>query len=228
MKSTFTTLFTFLLFTFYGFAQNNCSKFYPMDEGTTFQYTNYSKKGKVSGIIDHSIIDNRTENGNEVVSMTSKMSDKKGKLILESSHDITCNGDGVFIDYKSLVSPQMMDQFGKFDYEISGTNLELPNNLSVGLELPDSSMNMVVSMGITMNITVTIKDRKVVAQESITTPSGTYDCYVLTSTLDMDMMMKIEGSSKQWIAEGVGMVKQESYDDKGNITGYSELTKFEN
>ena len=228
MKLIFTTLIAFFLFTSFGFAQNNCSKFYPMDEGTIFQYTNYSKKGKISGIIDHSITDNRTENGNEVVSMTSKMSDKKGKLILESSHDITCNGDVVFIDYKSLISPQMMSQFGEFDYEVSGTNLELPNNLSVGLELPDSSMNMIVSMGITMNITVTIKDRKVVGQESITTPSGTYDCYVLTSTLDMDMMMKIEGSSKQWIAEGVGMVKQESYDDKGKQTGYSELTKFEN
>ena len=228
MKSIFTTLITCCLFTFFGYAQSECSKYYPMEEGTTFQYTNYSKKGKIAGILDHAITDNRIEDGNEVVSMNTKMSDKKGDLIMESSHKVTCTGEGISIDFKSMMNPQMMSQFGKFDYEITGTNLELPNDLSVGLELPDSSMKMVVNMGMTMNILVTIKDRKVIGQESVTTPSGTYDCYVLTSTLDMDMMMKIEGSSKQWIAEGIGMVKQESYDDKGNLTGYSELTKFEN
>ncbi len=228
MKLLFTTLITFCLFTFYAFSQNTCSKYYPMEEGTTFQYTNYSKKGKVSGIIDHSIINSRTENNNEVVTMTSKMSDKKGELVVESSHDITCSGDGVSIDFKSMVSPQMMSQFQTFDYEITGEDLELPNDLTIGLELPDASMKMVVNMGVVMNIKVTIKNRKVIGQESITTPSGTYNCYVLTSTLDMDMMMNIEGSSKQWIAEGVGMVKQESYDDNGNLSGYSELTKFEN
>ena len=42
------------------------------------------------------------------------------------------------------------------------------------------------------------------------------------------MMTKIEGISKQWITEGVGMVKQETYDGNRNLTSYSELTKFEN
>lgn len=226
MKSFLTTIITCCFFTLIGFSQNTCSKYYPMEVGTTFQYTNYSKKGKVSGILDHSIINSRIENSNKIVTMTSKMSDKNGELVVESSHDITCSGDGVSIDFKSMVSPQMMNQFQTFDYEITGENLELPNDLSIGLELPNASMKMVVNMGMTMNIKVTIKDRKVIGQESVTTPTGTYDCYVLTSTLDMDMMMNIEGSSKQWIAEGIGMVKQESYDDKGNLSGYSELTKF--
>ena len=226
MKKSTLYLIVCILITTISFSQNNCSKYYPMDEGTTFQYTNYSKNGKISGIIDHSIVNNRIEDGNEVVSMTTKMSDKKGELIMESSHNITCTGDGISIDFKSMMNPQLMTQFGKFDYEITGTNLELPNDLSVGLELPDSSMKLVVNMGMSMNVLVTVKDRKVIGEESVTTPSGTYDCYILTSTLDIDMMLKIEGSSKQWIAEGIGMVKQESYDDNGKLTSYSELTKF--
>ena len=228
MKTFNISLITFLLFTSFVFSQNDCSKYYPMEEGTSFQYTNYSKKGKVSGILDHSIIDNRTENGNEVVTMSTKMSDKNGEQIMESSHNITCTEEGVSIDFKSMMNPQMLSQFGQFEYEITGTNLEMPNDLSVGLELPDASMKMVINMGMTMNVIVTIKDRKIIAKESVTTPSGTYDCFVLTSTLDLDMMTKIEGSSKQWITEGVGMVKQESYDANGNLSAYSELTKFEN
>ena len=228
MKSICTIIITLCFFSFSGYAQSECSKYYPMEEGTSFQITNYSKKGKVSGVLDYSITDNRVEDENEVVSMTTKMSDKKGELIMESSYNISCTGKGISIDFKSMMNPQMFSQFKQFDYEITGTNLEIPNDLSVGLELPDASMKMVVNMGMVMNILVTIKDRKVIAEESVTTPSGTYNCYVLTSTLDMDMMAKIEGSSKQWIAEGVGMVKQESYDANGNLTAYSELTEFNN
>lgn len=226
MKSLIFSIVTICLISSLSFSQSACSKYYPLEEGTTFQYTNYNKKGKVSSVINHSVTNNRTENGNEVVTMTTKMHDKKGELIIESAHDITCTGDGVSIDFESLANSQMFSQFENFEYEITGTNLELPNNLYVGLELSDATMNMKISVGITMNMVITIKDRKVIGEETITTPAGTFDCYVLTSTLDMDMMMKIEGSSKQWIAEGYGMVKQESFDNKGNLTGYSELTEF--
>ena len=41
------------------------------------------------------------------------------------------------------------------------------------------------------------------------------------------MIMNIEGSSKEWYAEGVGVVRSESYNKNGKLTGYSELTKFE-
>ena len=41
--------------------------------------------------------------------------------------------------------------------------------------------------------------------------------------LGMNMSM----SSKEWLAEGVGVVKSEEYDDKGKLFSKSVLTKFE-
>ncbi|MDX1328421.1 MAG: hypothetical protein R3299_12015, partial [Arenibacter sp.] len=38
-----------------GISQNNCSKFYPMEEGVSFQYTMSNKKGKPEGTTDYSI-----------------------------------------------------------------------------------------------------------------------------------------------------------------------------
>jgi len=35
-----------------------------------------------------------------------------------------------------------------------------------------------------------------------------------------------QSTSKQWIAEKVGMVKSENYDKRGNITSRSLLSKF--
>jgi len=226
MKTLLTTLITLLFVTSISIAQSNCSKYYPIKEGTSFQYTNYNKKGKISGFIDYNVADVRKNAGNTVATFEVTIKDKKEEQIMESSYDISCNGNGIVIDYKSMSNAQMMKQFENFEYEISGTDLELPNDLSVGQKLKDGNMNMVISMGITMELNITIKDRKIIKKETITTPAGTFECYVMTSTVEMDMMKLMKSSSKQWFAEGVGMVKQESYNESGKLTNNTVLTVF--
>ncbi len=120
-----------------------------------------------------------------------------------------------------------MEQFKEMDYEITGTNLDWPNDLSVGQTLPDSNMNMKISMGgMNMNMVLTVKDRKVTGKEKITTPAGTFDCFVIAYDTNVEMMgTSHKSSSKQWIAEGVGLVKQEDT-QKGKVENTSLLTAF--
>jgi len=40
------------------------------------------------------------------------------------------------------------------------------------------------------------------------------------------MVVKIEATSKEWYAENVGIVRSESYNKKGKLTGYDVLTKL--
>jgi len=226
MKKNLLISFALCLITFTGLAQSGCSKFYPFDEGTTFQITNYSKKGKSLGTIDYVITNSRTIDGAEVVTVTSQIKDEKGKLIVDSAYDVTCKDDLVSIDFKSMVSSKILDQYNDFETEITGTNLDLPNNLAVGQELPDSSLLMTINMGITMNMSIYITDRVVIAKEALTTPAGTFDCFVISYKTDLKMGIKRTGTSKLWITEGVGMVKQEEYNKKGKLMSSSELTAF--
>ncbi len=207
-------------------AQSGCSKYYPFKEGTKAEITSYDKKGKKAAIIDYTVL-NRTQTAQgEVATMQSTIKDEKGKLIAETEYDVTCDGNKISIDYKSMISPMMMEQFKNMDYDISGSDLEIPNNLSVGQTLPDAQMNMKISMsGINMNMELNITNRKVIGKENVTTPAGTYDCYVLTSDTTTKMGVTITSSSKQWIAEGVGMVKQEDYQN-GKVSSSSLLTSF--
>jgi len=230
MKLIITILITFCLFTFSGVAQNNCSKYYPMEEGTTFQYTNYDKKGKLSGTIDYTTTNYRKEGGLEIVTMKVNTKDKKGNKTVDFYYDISCDGNGISIDFKSLGNMGMLQQFEDMETEVTGTNIIIPNELSVGQELPDSEMKMKISMaGMSMNVDVITKDRKVIGEENLSTPAGTFNCFVLQTTTESNVMgKKMSYTTKGWIAEGVGMVKQESNDDSGNLTSYSELTKFEN
>lgn len=208
------------------FAQTGCSKFYPFKEGTKAEITSYDKKGKISAVVDYTILNRTQTSEGEVATMQSSIKDEKGELIAKTEYDVTCDGNKISIDYNSMVSPMMMEQFKNMEYDISGTDLEIPHNLSVGQELPDAQMNMKISMsGINMSMDMTITNRKVIGKEDITTPAGTFNCYVLTYDMNTKMGITQTSSSKQWIAEGVGMVKQEDY-QRGKVSSSSVLTKF--
>tara|TARA_R110000822_G_scaffold68195_4_gene165833 strand:- start:1809 stop:2501 length:693 start_codon:yes stop_codon:yes gene_type:complete len=208
----------------------NCSKYYPMEEGTSFQYTMTNKKGKTEGITDYSITNVENTGGVTTASMNMKFTDEKGKEIFVSDYKLSCTGDVVKIDYNSLVPAQMMKQYTDMgmEMEISGTDIELPNNLSVGQGLDDANVAMSIKMpGMNMNIKVDQLNRIVEKKESVNTPAGTYECYVITQdNVSETMGVKQTMQSKLWLAEGVGMVKQETYNKKGDLMSKSELTSF--
>ena len=150
----------------------NCSKYYPMEEGTSFQYTMTNKKGKTEGITDYSITNVENTGGVTTASMNMKFTDEKGKEIFVSDYKLSCTGDVVKIDYNSLVPAQMMKQYTDMgmEMEISGTDIELPNNLSVGQSLDDANVAMSIKMpGMNMNIKVDQLNR-IVEKKKVSPP----------------------------------------------------------
>lgn len=222
-------IFSCFLFTTTAFSQG-CSKFYPMEEGTSFQYTMTNKKGKTEGITDYSITNVENSGGVTTATMNMKFTDEKGKEIFVSDYKLSCTGDVVKIDYNSLVPAQMMQQYTDMgvELEISGTDIELPNELKVGQGLDDANVAIAIKMtGMNMNIKVDQLNRIVEKKESITTPAGTYECFVINQdNISETMGVKQTMQSKLWLAEDVGMVKQETYNKKGDLMSKSELTSF--
>ncbi|MBW8244559.1 hypothetical protein K1F50_17255 [Muricauda oceani] len=209
-------------------AQSGCSTYYPLVDGANFQYTNYDKKGREDGQINYAVTNVESSGDNVSATMMMEMVDKKGNTYT-SDYNIACEGNVVKIDFKSLMNEQMLSQMGDVEMDISGTDVELPNNLSVGQELPDANMQLKMKMGgaINMNTNVETINRKVEKQESVTTPAGTFDCYVVYSETKTKMMMANQTfPSRIWLAEGVGMVKQESYNKNGKLLGSMVLTQY--
>ncbi|HAH58211.1 MAG TPA: hypothetical protein DCL86_08700, partial [Bacteroidales bacterium] len=110
---------------------------------------------------------------------------------------------------------------------VDASDLAFPSRMEVGQTLPDGSVSMKVSGGMAMlNMTVNIINRKVEAFESITVPAGTFDCYKITYDTDVKSIVKVTTTTAEWIAKNVGMVRSETYDKKGKLTGYTVLSKF--
>ncbi len=226
MKKVFITLCLILMVSPYAISQN-CSKYYLLEEDATFQYTMYGKKGKSDGTIDYKVSDVNSDGSVTHAKMNMKIKDKKGKELTESSYNFSCSGDKVQIDFESLLNSDMMAQFQDMEVEVTGTDIELPNDLSVGQELPDASVTMQVGAGVTnINMTVNMVNRKVEKKEELTTPAGTFECYVIYSDNKTKMMMERNFPSRMWLTEGIGMVKTENYNQGGKVLSSTVLTAY--
>ncbi|MGB7396128.1 MAG: hypothetical protein WA913_17230 [Pricia sp.] len=229
MKKTITFALLTLLTSYFCFSQANCSKFYPLEEGVSVKYTMYDKKGKPDGTTDYQVT-SVTDSGSETqATMQIQFTDKKGKEVFDTDYAFTCTGSGVRIDYNSLMPTEMLEQFKDLEYEITGTDIEVPNDLSVGQNLEDANVTMSISMaGMNMDMSVDMVNRTVEKKESVTTPAGTFDCFVVYGDTESKVMGRSHTfPNRLWLAEGVGMVKQETYKEDGDLMSSMELTMLD-
>lgn len=215
---------------FLGHSQENCSRFYPLIQGATYEYSNANGKGKPDGTTVYTISEViPTPDGTQAI-FDLRFRDKREKDVYDTQYQVVCDGNILRIAYNTLMPSQMMEQYTNMgiDMDITGTDIELPNDLSVGQDLADAEIRMSINMnGIGMNMAVNQTGRKVEKKETVTTPAGTFDCFVVTQkTISTMMGTNQEVDSRLWLAEGVGMIKQESYRPNGSLTHSTVLEKF--
>ena len=219
-----------VLFASIAYAQTDCKPYIPVSEGTTWEMTSYSAKGKVSGKTSYELV-KKVESGNGTTfTIASTSYDNKGKESFSSEFDAFCI-DGKFkFDMAFKMDGATMASYENMDIDVDATEFEIPPmEAAAGTELKDGSLTVNVgSGGMSMfKMVVNVTDRKVEGRESMKTTAGTFDCIRISQRSSTKMMVKIEASSKEWYAEEVGMVRSESYNKKDKLTGYSELTKLD-
>ncbi len=91
----------------------------------------------------------------------------------------------------------------------SGGKSSLPSHLSTRDTLPDVYASVRV-FGLTMKITVT--ERKVLREETITTPTGKFNCMVIRERkVEKGMGRNRHTIADTWYAKGIGMVRHDTY-----------------
>lgn len=228
---TLTSILLFFIVCNTSYAQTDCKPYVPTEQGAKWELTNYNAKGKITGTVNYELVD-KIVDGNEITfKIKTTTFDKKGKQIFESEYEAKCI-DGVFdLDMAVKMDGSQMSQYDGMEVEVDASKFEIPQmDASPGTELADGTLS--VSMGsagaVGFKMTIEITDRIVEKREVLTTEAGEFNCIVISQNISTKMIVKVRASSKEWYAEGVGLVRSESYNKKGKLTGYSELTKFDN
>ena len=206
-----------------------CPEYFPLKTGNSWEITHYNKKDKTEGINSY-VVKAVTEsaNGYEATVTTSSINDKGetegiGDLIMK------CVSGVFYFDMKNFLDQSAMGDNPDMSVTMTANDLQFPATLSEGATLPDANITYQMSSGgmVIMTMTVNITERKVIGKENITTPAGTFEVWKMSSKFQSKTgFVTVKLSSVDYVSFGAGIVKTESYNDKGDLMGYSLLTKI--
>lgn len=221
----FAFLFALLTFSVVLSAQD-CNTYYRFIENATYEYGYFDKKGKPDGRDVHKVTNLTTSaDGTLTAELSSKyIPEKKKAEVFETNSSISCK-DGIIQMDLSMNMSSLMSQYQNMDVTLEGTPLELPYNLEVGQTLPDATTKIKTGMnGMNlMSVTMSVTDRKVESKETITTPAGTYECLKISQTTSMKTIMSKTFHTVDYYAEGVGLIRSETYSKNGKLESTREL-----
>jgi hypothetical protein len=234
-RKTYYAMFLGLMITsFSGFVKSQtCGLYYPMVNGYETEMTSYNANDQLTGTTDSKITNVATSADGTTATIQSTVKDKKGAETSTSSCSVKCTGSSIFIDMSSYIPQQSQNQWKNMTVKMDAGQLEIPQTLTVGMTLKDASVTVTVYNGATLFSTmkIYISNRLVASQESITTTMGTFNCFKITQDIKvenivMGMTIPMNMKSAEYYAVGTGMVKSQSFDKNGKLSGYTLLTKI--
>lgn len=212
-------------------AKAQCNEFYQFSEGSEWELETYNAKGKVTGKNHQKVTSLEKTSAGYNATINSVFYNEKGKETMKGDLSFKCENGTMYIDMRNFISQEQLEAFKSYEMKVEAENLEMPGKLSVGQTLKDGSVNIAADGApLPTSLNMKITERKVVAQETITTPAGTFECYKITAniatTTQMGIKMNLNFSTIDWIALKVGAVKSESYNKSGKLMGYTILTSW--
>jgi hypothetical protein len=207
----------------------DCKSALPFTTGAQFEMKTFNEKDKLQSVNKSKVTD-RKENGAAVEATISAESfDEKGKAQGSSTYTIKCENGMFMIDMKSMIDQKVMASYKDAEITIQADHLEMPFSPTVGQSLKDGSLTMTInpSSPMPMKNTISITNRKVEAMETITTPAGTFQCVKISYDVETKIMVKIRSRVEEWYAKEVGTVQSKSYDSRGKMQGYTQLTSMQ-
>lgn len=202
-----------------------------LKEGSGFEMVTSNEKGKQTGRLLYKIKKVSKSGADTVIDIDVESFDAKGKSQMANSMQMRCNGNELRVDASTMMLQDQNKQYEAFDMKFTSKDVIFPAKLSVGQTLPDASLHGEGSSGpMAMTTDMTITNRKVEAQETVTVPAGTFDTYKVTSDMNVTSktLVKIAldfNTVSYRSAQVLWDVKTETY-RKGKLIGISELSKI--
>lgn len=225
---TFSFLFALLL-TFSTTSAQDCPMYFPDEVGSIREIKSFDQRDRLTSIVRQEILDKTVSGNSTSVKVRATSYDKDESEIYTGDLEFICE-DGIFsFDLKDYLDPSSLAAYEEMGIDITGNNLVYPARLSVGDVLPDGDIQMVVKSGGTTLITVrvNISNRRVEGREEITTDAGTFLCHKISYDVTSRAgFITSNTTAIEWIAEGVGQVRTETFNRRGRLTGYSVLTSL--
>jgi len=226
-KLVFLVFLTFILSI--GLKAQDCFKYFPTKKGSFYEYTDYNNKGKITGTTKRTVLDLRNIGDSSIVDFLVESKNTKSDSIAKTNFSMSCKNDIVYVNMSGFTNTGAAG-FAEMDVEVNAGNIDFPTNPFEGQILKGGEMTVTIKTGgqVIMTIKSIITNRKIEAFEEITTDAGTFKTFKISYDIEVQSFLKTTGKAIEWYSEKYGLIKSESYDKNGKLTGSSVLTKFSN
>ncbi len=226
-------ILVFIVFSISVSYSQDCNAVLFMKEGAVLTYGQYNKKGKKESTTIHQTTNIQSEGKNSLTAtIKASVTDVKNKETFDTTYSASCKNGLFSLDMLRFFNHNKLAAYNndaKFELKINGDVLEFPVGMKPGDQLNDGHITIKVnSNGFTLiTLTNNIINRKIISKEEITTPAGTFMCQKVSFEFDSKVgILNVKGTGTEWYYKDVVLVRSESYNKKGKLTGYSELMEY--
>lgn len=216
-------------------AQDNSSGLFPSKNSTEWELLTYGRKKQlISKTANYFKFIDSTDgyfNGN----VYSTLYDADGKKLTQYHYSLISTKGDLTINIISMMAEDQHIYYAKFDMAVyQDEPLFIPANPTVNQTLPNGKLASNIlnkkTGAVQETLVLDAVNRKVLAKESVTVPAGVFECYKISTTINilatvMNVPFKNHFTMYEWYAPGIGIVKSEGYDKKGELACYSVLSK---
>ena len=214
------------------------AQYFCTTEGTELHYVNYDEAGQ-SVSNETAVVGYAGRNGENVSAsyinkiVTNKQKGNTSYTRFDWNYDgnqSVCVEDlmfGPYIDSDS--DPAKYDTAARTamqeELKFKGNNaLVLKRQAKAGESIPDRSYSLIANM---LKNEITISGATYMGEERISTTAGKFDCLKISYLKRTKVLLKSTTHRiNEWYAEGIGLVKSESFDMKGKPAGKTLLVKI--
>lgn len=214
------------------------AQYFCTTQGTELHYVNYDEAGQSLSnetVTVYNVVKNASGESAQYLAkiVTNKTKNNTSYTLYNWNYDgnvTTCQEDLMYGPYiKSDSDPakydskarQAMAEELKLKGDISFT---IKKHASAGESIPDRTYSLIFNM---LKNEINISGAAYMGEEKVSTTAGKFDCIKISYLKRTKIVLKTETVRvTEWYAEGIGLVKSESYNTKGEPDGKTILVKI--
>lgn len=214
------------------------AQYFCTTQGTELHYVNYDEAGQSLSnetVTVYNVVKNASGESAQYLAkiVTNKTKNNTSYTLYNWNYDgnvTTCQEDLMYGPYiKSDSDPAKYDSKARQamaeELKLKGDNsFTIKKHASAGESIPDCTYSLIFNM---LKNEINISGAAYMGEEKVSTTAGKFDCIKISYLKRTKIVLKTETVRvTEWYAEGIGLVKSESYNTKGEPDGKTILVKI--
>lgn len=214
------------------------AQYFCTTQGTELHYVNYDEAGQSLSnetVTVYNVVKNASGESAQYLAkiVTNKTKNNTSYTLYNWNYDgnvTTCQEDLMYGPYiKSDSDPAKYDSKARQamaeELKLKGDNsFTIKKHASAGESIPDRTYSLIFNM---LKNEINISGAAYMGEEKVSTTAGKFDCIKISYLKRTKIVLKTKTVRvTEWYAEGIGLVKSESYNTKGEPDGKTILVKI--